>query len=495
MRPHRYLAITGCAVLLSWVSIILLVYNITGQLRQQRGEYDELTRQLLNLEQMRASMIEIAAADDEYMMLGAINRIEHTMARDQLARDHAAEVVYGKQNFMQAFNQLQLLLKTPLAEPDASNGDPPLVWHPFFDSIRGKYFGYLAAAERLNRIAGSSVYMSYVMKLLGERKSYQKSLTSELGVRIEEVKYRLGKHHPLFEATISEARDTLLKLMILAMAPAFLTGYLALRGIMRMFGEISAHKEDVTKSNQSLENALGELRRIQQAVVEGERLSTLGKLTATVSHELRNPMSAIRNSLFLIREFAGDRDKVRANVERAERSITRCDNILGDLLEYTRQRSLNLQPASLQAIVRDILNDQKLTPEIRLVTDLRGSDAEVMIDGERFRRVVTNLVQNAAEAIRIGRGFGEIKVQTGLIGDQAFLEIADDGPGMSREILPRIFEPLFTTKSFGAGLGLPTAKQLVEQHEGRITVNSQVGVGSSFRVTLPLAHARQGRAA
>jgi C4-dicarboxylate-specific signal transduction histidine kinase len=81
-----------------------------------------------------------------------------------------------------------------------------------------------------------------------------------------------------------------------------------------MFGEISAHKEDVTKSNQSLENALAELRRVQEAVVQGERLSTLGKLTATVSHELRNPMSSIRNSLFLIREFAGDREKVRSNV-------------------------------------------------------------------------------------------------------------------------------------------------------------------------------------
>jgi signal transduction histidine kinase len=494
MRPHRYLAITGCAVLLSWVSIIILVYNITGQLRLQRGEYDELTRQLLNLEQMRASIVEIAAADDEYMMLGAINRIEHAMGRDQLARDHATEVVSGKQNFMHAFNQLQQLLISPSHEAVLSAGES-LSWHPFFDSIRGKYFGYLAASERLNKIAGSSIYMSYVMKLLGERKSYQKSLTSELGERIEEVKNRLGNRHPLFEATISEARDTLLKLMILAMAPALLTGYLALRGIMRMFGEISAHKEDVTKSNQSLENALAELRRVQEAVVQGERLSTLGKLTATVSHELRNPMSSIRNSLFLIREFAGDRDKVRSNAERAERSIARCDNILGDLLEYTRQRSLNLKPASLQGLVRDILSEQKHPPEIRLVTDLRGTDAQVMIDVERFQRVVTNLIQNAAEAIRTGRGFGEIKVQTGLVGEQVFLEIADDGPGMSREILPRIFEPLFTTKSFGAGLGLPTAKHLVEQHQGKITVNSQEGVGSSFRVTLPLAPARQGRAA
>jgi len=191
----------------------------------------------------------------------------------------------------------------------------------------------------------------------------------------------------------------------------------------------------------------------------------------------------------------GDRDKVNSNVERAERSIARCDNIIGDLLEYTRHRNLNLQPACLQTLVRTILDEQKLPAEIKLATDLRGSEAKVMVDPDRFRRVVINLVQNAAEAIKTTRGFGEIRVQTGLIGDQAFLEIADDGPGMTEEVQTKIFEPLFTTKSFGAGLGLPTAKQLVEQHFGKISVNSEPGVGSSFRVTLPLATAKQGRAA
>jgi signal transduction histidine kinase len=283
--------------------------------------------------------------------------------------------------------------------------------------------------------------------------------------------------------------------MLLAMVPALFTGYMALRGIMRMFSEISAHREDVTNSNRSLESALQELRRVQESMVQTERLSTLGKLTATVSHELRNPMAAIRNSLYIIRECAGDRDKVRTNVARVERSVDRCDNILRELFEYTRHSSLDLQPSCLQSLVAEILSEQRLPAEIRLVTDLRGSGAQVLVDAARFTRVVVNLIQNAAEAIKATRGFGEIKVQTGLIGNQAFLEIADDGPGMPPAILSRIFEPLFTTKSFGAGLGLPTAKQLVEQHRGKITVNSHEGVGSSFRVTLPLAPARQGKAA
>jgi signal transduction histidine kinase len=283
--------------------------------------------------------------------------------------------------------------------------------------------------------------------------------------------------------------------MILAMIPALLTGYLAMRGIVKMFGEISAQREDITRTNGNLEDAISEMKRMQQTMVQSERLSTLGKLTATVSHELRNPMAAIRNSLFLIRQFAGNREKVLANIDRAERSIERCDNIIGDLLEYTRQRDVELQPVRLQQLVGDILEEQKLPVEIRLITDLRGSDAKIMADAERFRRVVINLVQNATEAIKASKGFGEIRVQTGLVGDQVFLEISDNGPGIPEDCLEKIFEPLFTTKSFGAGLGLPTAKQLVEQHFGKLTVNSQPGMGTSFRVTLPLAKAEQEQAA
>lgn len=495
MNPNRFLIIAGCAVMLSWLALVGLVYHSAGELRQQRASYDELTQQLLSLERMRSSIVELAAAGDEFMMLGAVNRIEHAVSREQLERDHAAEFLAGKRHFMEAFNQLQRLMKPSSRSAALAGGEEPDTWHPFFANIRSKYYAYITSSEQLNRLAGSHVYMSFVMKLMGEAKSLEISLKTAIGNRIEQVKYELGSHHPLFEATITEARDRLLSLMLLAMIPALLTGYLAMRGIVRMFGEISAQREDITRTNASLENALLELKRVQETMVQSERLSTLGKLTATVSHELRNPMAAIRNSLFLIRQFAGNREKALANIDRAERSIGRCDNIIGDLLEYTRQRDVDLLPIPLQQLVGDILEEQKLPAEIRLVTDLRGSEAKVMADAERFRRVVINLIQNATEAIKASKGFGEVKVQTGLIGDQMFLEISDNGPGIADDALGKIFEPLFTTKSFGAGLGLPTAKQLVEQHFGKLTVNSQPGVGTSFRVTLPLAKAHQVQAA
>jgi signal transduction histidine kinase len=495
MTPNRSLAIAGSAVLLSWLALVGLVYHSAEQLRDQRASYDHLTQELLILEQMRSSLVELSAADDEFMMLGTVNRIEHAVSREQLERDHAADILAGKQHFMQAFHQLEDLMKSPRRSEALAGGEVPDFAHPFFTTIRSKYYPYITAAEKLNRLAGSHVYMSFIMKLMAEAKSLEISLKADISERIEQVKNELGTHHPLFEATITEARDRLLGLMILAMIPALLTGYLAMRGIVRMFDQISRQRQDIEKTNGNLESALAELHRVQETMVQSERLSTFGKLTATVSHELRNPMAAIRNSLFLIKESAGNREKVLANIDRAERSIARCDSIIGDLLEYTRKRDVDLQPVRLQHLVAKILDEQTLPVEIRVVTDLRGNDAKVMADPERFRRVVINLIQNAAEAIKASKGFGEVKVQTGLIGDQAFLEISDDGPGIAEDALAKIFEPLFTTKSFGAGLGLPTAKQLVEQHYGRLTVNSKPGVGASFRVTLPLAKANQEKAA
>jgi signal transduction histidine kinase len=495
MGPHRYLALAAGAVVLSWVSIAVLVYSSAGQLREQRTLHDELTQQLLSLEQMRAAIMGIAAGEDEFMMLGTINRVERSMSSEQLEGGRDQQLKAGKAAFATAFARTSQLLSAKSRAQALSGAETRTVAPPFIEKIRTKYASYLVAAERLQELAGSQVYLSFVMKVLGEAKSLQISLDNDLQDRIDLVNSELRNHNPRFDATIKEARDTLLGLILVSLIPALLTGYPAMRGIVRLFGEISAQREDITRTNQSLQNALSELRRVQTAMVQHERLSTLGKLTATVSHELRNPMAAIRNSLFLIREFAGNREKIASNVERAERSIARCDNIIGDLLEYTRHQNLSPQLLCLQTLVRDTLAEQKLPPEIKVKNDLRGSEAKAMIDPDRFQRVVINLVQNAAEAIATSKRFGEIRVQTGVIGNDVFLEVADNGPGITPDILEKIWEPLFTTKNFGAGLGLPTAKRLVEQHAGKMTVTSRPGAGASFLVTLPRAKAQGEEAA
>lgn len=238
-----------------------------------------------------------------------------------------------------------------------------------------------------------------------------------------------------------------------------------------------------------VEERTAELRTAQEGLIRSERLSVLGQLTATVAHELRNPLSAIRNSVYALKELVASKGLVLDRpLSRIERSIGRCDRIVGDLLDYARSRQLQCMPVVLDQWLGEALDDQKLPEGVGLTHSFGAPGVVVSVDPERLRRVVVNLVENAVQAmVEAGSPRRELEVSTRPIGREIEIAVSDTGPGISAEVLPKIFEPLFSTRSFGTGLGLPTVKQIVEQHGGRIEVASAVGSGTRVVVRLPLA--------
>jgi signal transduction histidine kinase len=224
-------------------------------------------------------------------------------------------------------------------------------------------------------------------------------------------------------------------------------------------------------------------------LLKAERLSVLGQLTATVAHELRNPLSAIRNSLFTVKELAANAGvKLDRPVGRMERGIERCDRIISDLLEYTRNRELHRTCLRFDRWLADVLGEQSLPAPVEIATELGAGELAVAADADRIRRVVINLVENAAQALAEMPADREkcILVRTSGTAGEVVLTIEDTGPGIPPDNLGRIFEPLFSTKSFGTGLGLPTVKQIVNQHGGTIAVESEVGRGTCVTVRLPV---------
>jgi signal transduction histidine kinase len=223
-------------------------------------------------------------------------------------------------------------------------------------------------------------------------------------------------------------------------------------------------------------------------LLKKERLSVLGQLTATVAHELRNPLSAIRNTLFSVKEMAnGAGLELDRPISRMERSIERCNRIIGDLLEYARHRELRRASVDFETWLHEVVVDQQVPAGITLTEDFHAPAQPVTIDGERVRRVVINLIENAAQALGELPADGErrITVQTSADEDDVAIRVVDTGSGIPAENLARIFEPLFSTKSFGTGLGLATVKQIVGQHGGTIDVDSTVGQGTCFTIRLP----------
>lgn len=262
------------------------------------------------------------------------------------------------------------------------------------------------------------------------------------------------------------------------------------RGYRGAGRDVTAEVAVEVELQRRVEERTAALKAAQDELVRKERLSALGQLTATMAHELRNPLSAIRNTLFAIREtVAGNGINLERPLGRAERSVARCDHIINDLLDYTRIKELRCTVLAPDPWFDEVLNDQRLPDDIVLARDL-AADCLVSIDTERMRRVVINLIDNAVQAMADAGGAKRITVSTARVGDRIEIAIADTGPGIPGDVLPRVFEPLFSTKSFGTGLGLPMVKQIIEQHGGTIAIASETGKGT--RVAIQLATAVRG---
>jgi signal transduction histidine kinase len=236
------------------------------------------------------------------------------------------------------------------------------------------------------------------------------------------------------------------------------------------------------------DNAI-EKQRMAEALVRTERLSALGQLTATVAHELRNPLSAIRNTFFVMKEMANRKEtNFDRQLDRMERAIGRCDRIISDLLDYSRLRALNLAPVAFDQWIDDALDDQHLPQGIAVIKQFGAPGEAIGIDADRMRQVVNNLVENAAQAmhgIDNAPGSSQIVVSTSLVADAFELTIADTGPGIPAAVLSKVFEPLFSTKGFGTGLGLSVVRQIVEQHGGTVAIASDPGKGTRVSIKLP----------
>ncbi len=235
-----------------------------------------------------------------------------------------------------------------------------------------------------------------------------------------------------------------------------------------------------------------ERKRLESEVLRQERLATLGQLTATVSHELRNPLGVIRTSAFIANEGQSDATpRVRRALERIERSVVRCDRIISELLDFTRISELEPEPTPLDSWLGSTLSEQALPSGVELRRDFNTAGLDITIDRDRIRRAVINVFDNACQAMtdpateNDGDADHILTVTTRVSDDRIEIVFEDNGPGIPADVRPMIFEPLFSTKGFGVGLGLPTVKQIMEQHGGGIDIDSVPGQGARVRLWLP----------
>lgn len=229
---------------------------------------------------------------------------------------------------------------------------------------------------------------------------------------------------------------------------------------------------------------LREIQKLQQKREKMASLAAIGELAAIISHDLRNPLGAINNSIYFLKTKLKDGGEIiDKHLDLINHSINSCNRIIDDLLDYSRPRDLVLQSISLNSALEDALSRFKFPQNIEVSKELDSSLPLLEADPDMIVRVFVNLIANSLDSMSLG---GTLQAVTRRTAGSAEAIVKDTGKGITPEVIAHIFDPFFTTKAKGTGLGLYICKQIIEKHRGEISVESQVGRGTIFTVKLPL---------
>jgi PAS domain S-box-containing protein len=250
------------------------------------------------------------------------------------------------------------------------------------------------------------------------------------------------------------------------------------------------HTEDALREHRErLEELVAERTRDLEVahaeLVNAERLAALGELTATIGHELRNPLGTIRSTAYVLEKQCGtDNEVVQRALERMERNIRRCDRIIGDLLGFARSTALQCESTALDSWLATLLEEYSY-PDFVQVHHVLGANVSVEVDPERLRQAVINVLDNAVHALEGESSAKDLTVESRVMPERVEIRVSDTGCGIRDDVLPNIFQPLYSTKSFGVGLGLPTVKRIMEQHKGGVEVSTVLNQGTTMILWLP----------
>jgi PAS domain S-box-containing protein len=230
-----------------------------------------------------------------------------------------------------------------------------------------------------------------------------------------------------------------------------------------------------------------ELKRLQRELAEAEHLAELGRLAASVAHEIKNPIAGLRGAMEMMSGVHLRDDPRFAIFQEALLQMRRLDSLVKDLLSFAKPVTLKLEPVPIHLLVESTIPFVQKSAEEAKVTLVEEVDPElpsVMADPQQIQQVLVNLIMNAIQAIE---GGGTVTLSASLNQEDLALKVTDTGQGIKPEVMKSIFKPFFTTKHIGTGLGLSIVQRIVGAHGGRVTVESQDGEGTTFTLSLPMA--------
>ncbi len=245
---------------------------------------------------------------------------------------------------------------------------------------------------------------------------------------------------------------------------------------------------NIRKLNEQLRSLVDErtreLERAQAKLLRQERLAALGEVAGSVAHEIRNPLGAMKNSIYMLRQSWQPPDQETAeDLSLIDRQIRQVNRIISELLDYARDRPPETERFSLSAVTTNVIEQNEIPGDIDVETGFDSGSMVVEADLGQIEQILTNLLRNAIEAMPTG---GKLEVTCKRRGSEAVANFVDAGIGIAPEEISKIFEPLYTSKAQGIGLGLALSERYARLNRGRIECESELGQGAAFRLVLPL---------
>jgi two-component system NtrC family sensor kinase len=244
----------------------------------------------------------------------------------------------------------------------------------------------------------------------------------------------------------------------------------------------------------------GEIRQVHRHLINTEKLASMGQLAAGVAHELNNPLGTILLYTNLLQRKIEDRADLVHDLNLLVEEAKRCKKIVGGLLDFARQNRVRMEAVNVGQLLRHILatsfHDPRIAEKgIEILCEDQVPDAMADIDRDQITQVIVNLIKNAIDAMEGVKGQIRVKAEDLPSAGRLRISVADQGCGIPVEDRERIYQPFFTTKSIGkgVGLGLPICYGIVKMHRGTIWYDSIVGSGTTFHIELPKTQAMAGR--
>jgi len=394
------------------------------------------------------------------------------------------EMETAKSLFTEAFTKYSILMNENYPESNI-----------YGDKISQTWNGFAIDSSRIISMKSRDGSSDQVLELRGEFSDSEQSLNKALFGAISFIEPQVKNRQQIIENQVEDTTIQILIALNIFIVATLSIKYLISKSIAKPLNNLRKATQQIAEGNFVKSNITGndeisdlgkdidqmsaDLQKLNQEVVTSERLSSIGSLASRLAHDLRNPLSVIKNSMEILKFRLNDNmdEKIDHLIAMVGRAISRMNHQIEDVLDFVSIANIKLQSSSITTVIESAILSTDIPKSVKII--MPKNSATLICDPFRLEVVFSNIIKNACQATE---GKGTISFIIIENKNDVLVEVEDSGPGISPENLKKIFEPLFTTKQSGTGLGLASCKSIIEKHGGSLSVRTNPTV---FIIHLP----------